>query len=618
MVIDLSSKFQSPFKKNLYKLAAPVIERGLGIRDFNDLYERTRVRYGQHPDHPSARAWFTSALEELHGRYEVDLPPNFTLPSEGPLVIVSNHPFGILDPLVLGDFISAYRPYVRFMTNFILGEMEEMRPWIIPVDPFNSETSAQRNLGPMKECLRFLKGGGALAIFPSGEVAHYKPGRGIEESPWSSHVGALVRRTQASVLPVFFPGHNSMLFQTAGLVHPMLRTGLLLRELFNQSREKVELRVGQAIPFSRLKKFEDDESLTRYLRLHTFVLSQRAKQVVKTADTPKKVDQEDLPAQVIPVPASTSTQADFEVEVERLRASGGVLVGHGQFNVFKAAAPEIPHLLREIGRLREVTFREVGEGTGEDIDLDRFDDYYLHIFLWDEKERRLVGAYRLGRADMILRRYGAKGLYTNTLFKFRKPFLHHLDDAVEMGRSFIVPQYQRSLGALPLLWKGVLTWVCQHPHYTKLFGPVSISQDYLGLSRKLIVEFLKDNKLHEDMATFVKPRKPFRYMKNRKLLREFISAELDNVDDFSALISSLEEDGKGIPTLLKHYLKLNGTMASFNVDKSFGSCLDGLIIVDLTETDQRLLNKYMGEQQCRTYLEHHGCYTPPLSAESSS
>ena len=604
MVIDLSSKLQSPFQRNLYKLAAPIIERGLAISDFNDLYERTRKRYATHEDHPSARAWFSSALVEVNGRYEAELPANFSLPAEGPLIIVSNHPFGILDPVILGDFISKYRPYVRFMTNFLLGEMEEMRPWIIPVDPFNNENSAARNLGPMKECLRFLKQGGALAIFPSGEVAHYKMGRGIEESPWTSHVGALVRRTQATVLPVYFPGHNGVLFQTAGLVHPMLRTGMLFRELFSQSRQVVKLRVGQPIPFSRLKKFEDDESLTRYLRLHTFVLSQRSPVITKTKEL-AEAEEEELP-KIVPVPASTSTSADFEREVEEVRASNGLLASHGSLSVFVGAAPEIPHLLREIGRLREVTFREVGEGTGEDIDLDRFDDYYLHIFLWDEKARCLVGAYRLGRADMILRRFGKKGLYTNTLFKFRKPFLHHLDDALEMGRSFIVPDYQRSLGTLPLLWRGVLTWVARNPRYKKLFGPVSISQEYLGLSRKLIVEFLKDNKLHPDLATLVKPRKPFRYMKNRKLLREFISAELNNVDDFSALISSLEEDGKGIPTLLKHYLKLNGTLASFNVDKAFQSCLDGLIIVDVTETDPRLLAKYMGEEQCIGYLKHHG------------
>lgn len=612
MVIDLSSRIQQPFKRQLYKLAAPLVERGLAIRDFNDLCERTMRGYAEHPDHPSARAWFSTAARELGARYEADVPAGFVIPQEGPLIIVSNHPFGILDPVILGDFISLHRPYVRFMTNFILGEMEDMRPWIIPVDPFNSENSAARNLAPMKEALRFLRQGGALAIFPSGEVAHYRPGRGVEESPWSSHVGALVRRTQATVLPVFFDGQNSALFHAAGLLHPILRTSLLFRELFRRSKETVQMRVGQPIPFSRLRKFHDDESLTRYLRIHTFILSQRPRTVVKVKDIAPPVE-EALPEPASAPAVTTSTQQDFDHEIEVLRGANALLAKQGQLSAFVAAAPLIPHLLREIGRLREVSFREVGEGTGEDIDLDRFDDYYLHIFLWDEKERRVAGAYRLGRCDMIMRRYGAKGLYTSTLFKFRKPFLQHLDDALEMGRSFVAPNYQRSLSTLPLLWKAVLTWVARHPRYTKLYGPVSISHDYHGLSQKLIVEFLRDNNFQEELAMFVKPRKPFRYGKNKKLLGEFISADLKNVDDFSALISSLEEDGKGIPILLKHYLRLSGTLLSFNVDKAF-SCLDGLILVDVTQTDPKLLGKYMGEETSAAYLKHHGKAAPAASA----
>lgn len=621
MVIDLSSRIHQPLRRRLYKLAAPLVERGLAIRDFNDLCDRTRRGYAQHVDHPSARAWFQTAAREVGARYEVDLPEDFVMPEEGPLVIISNHPFGILDPVILGDIISKYRPQVRFMTNFLLGEMEEMRPWIIPVDPFNTEQSAARNLAPMKEALRFLRQGGALAIFPSGEVAHYKPGRGVEESPWSSHVGALVRRTQATVLPVYFDGRNSAMFHAAGLLHPLLRTGLLFRELFNRSRESVEVRVGQPIPYSRLKKFSDDESLTRYLRLHTFFLSQRPKAVAKTGETASKAEAPAVYPEPVPSSATSSllasTQSDFDNEIETLRGANAVLAKQGNLSAFVAAAPLIPHLLREIGRLREITFRAVGEGTGEEIDLDRFDEYYLHIFLWDEKERRIAGAYRLGRCDMIIRRYGAKGLYTSTLFKYQKPFLQHLDDALEMGRSFVAPNYQRSVSTLPLLWKAVLTWVARHPRYTKLYGPVSISHDYHDLSQKLIVEFLRDNKFREDLATYVKPRKPFRYGGNKKLLREFISADLKNVDDFSALISGLEEDGKGIPILLKHYLRLSGTLLSFNVDKDF-SCLDGLILVDVTQTDPKLLAKYMGEEACAGYLKHHGKEIAPVAATAAS
>ena len=292
-------------------------------------------------------------------------------------------------------------------------------------------------------------------------------------------------------------------------------------------------------------------------------------------------------------------------EVEILRGKGAVLASQGSLTAFVASSHDIPNVLHEIGRLREITFRQVGEGTGAEIDLDKFDRYYLHLFLWDEQKLRIAGAYRLGRADLILREYGPKGLYTNTLFKYEKPFLAHLGQAVEMGRSFICTDYQRNLAALPLLWKGIITWLGRNPNYRKLFGPVSISKDYDKLSRKLIVEFLEEQRSHPELSPMVKPRKPYRYVGGKKLLKEFISTQLHDVDDCSAVISSLETDGKGIPVLLKHYLRLNGTILSFNVDKDFSSVVDGLIMVDFTETDARLLAKYMGDENCRQYLASH-------------
>ena len=600
MLFDLSARLRSPLQKSLYRVAAPVLEKTMGISDIDAVYDRAAELYNQHPDAPSPLAWFDSTLKAREATYEADLPPDFEIPKTGPLIIVANHPFGILDPCVLAHFVATHRPDLRVMANSILEEIPEMRPWIIAVDPFGGEGSTRRNLGPMKEALKHLRAGGALAVFPSGEVAHWRPGRGVEESPWSTHIGSLVRRTGATVLPVYFPGRNSALFHAAGLVHPRLRTGMLLREFRRGKESTVEIRAGHPIPFSRLKKFEDDASLTKYLRMHTLVLDRRPKNT--TAPAPTGEDKHRAPVSAGPV----SGEQHFPAEVDRLRDKGARLVGQGALSVYIAHSHEIPHLLQEIGRQREIAFREVGEGSGQEIDLDRYDTYYQHVFLWDEEKEALAGAYRLGRADFILREYGPKGLYTSTLFKFEKPFLAHLETAVEMGRSFIARPYQRNFTALPLLWKGVLAWISQNPGYTKLFGPVSISKDYDPNSRRMLVEFLKDNNLHPDLASFVKPRHPFRYRRGRKLMREFISTDLNDVSDCSALISSIETDGKGIPVLLKHYLRFNGTLLSFNVDKAFSSVIDGLILVDLTETEPRLLAKYMGEENCRAYLAKHG------------
>ena len=597
MVFDLSEHLKTPFQRRIYRLLGPAVENALGLRGFDDVYQESARLFRSHPQHPKVFAWFDSVAHALKLQEEVDLPPEFAFPKQGPLIIVANHPFGIIDPIMLARWAAQFRPDLKVMTNSLMLAMKELEDHVIPVDPFGGKGSAKRNLAPMKEAIRLLRGGGTIVIFPAGEVAAYKPGRGLDEPTWSNHVGSLVRRTQATVLPVYFPGSNSALFHAAGLIHPRLRTSLLLREFCNRANTPVPMRVGQPIPYSRLKKFEDDESLTRYLRIHTFVLHQRGKE--ETAKL--TVEGENI---AITQPSETQ-QARMVEEIDRIRARGGKLVGQSNLSVYQAHSHEIPTLLPEIGRLREVTFREVGEGTGNDIDLDKYDRYYEHLILWDEEKEQVAGAYRLGRADVILREYGPKGLYTNTLFRFEKPFLANLEAAVEMGRSFIIKAYQRNLASLPLLWKGIAHWIARNPRYKKLFGPVSISKDYSSLSRKMIVEFLQDNRMHPNLSSFVKARNPFRYMRTRRMMREFISADLQNVDDCSALISSLETDGKGIPTLLKHYLKLNATLLSFNVDKDFSSVVDGLIMVDFTETDPRLLSKYMGEENCRQYLASH-------------
>jgi putative hemolysin len=595
MTLDPGARLPRLYQRQLYRLLAPAIEGPLGLRGLESIYRRAVDLHAAHPQGRDCRTWFESVLSAMDAAGAIEETPDFEFPRSGPLVVVANHPFGILDPVILAHYAASHRPDVKVMTNALLGAFEQLRPHIIPVNPFGGAEAAKENLAGMKEALRHLRAGGTLVIFPAGEVSRYRPGRGIEDPAWSSHVGSLVRRTQATVLPVFFPGRNSALFHAAGLIHPRLRTGLLLREFCNRRGTRTPMRVGTPIPFNKLKKFETDESLTKYLRIHTFVLAGRragVEEVETSVDASHDIE------------SSTGCNR-IQAEVAALRERGARLVHQGGFGVYAAHSHEIPATLQEIGRLREQTFRAVGEGTGQEVDLDRFDRYYEHLFLWDESQGRIAGAYRLGRADLILREYGPAGLYTSTLFKFEKPFLASLGNAVEMGRSFIIKDYQRNLSSLPLLWRGIAQWMVRNDGYTKLFGPVSISRDYDSLSRKMMVEFLQENCLHGDLASYVKPRNPFRYLRGRRLMREFISANLRDVDDCSALISSVETDGKGIPILLKHYLRLNGTLLSFNVDKDFSSVIDGLILVDLTETEPRLLGKYMGEEACQQWLARH-------------
>ncbi|MFT5857350.1 MAG: hypothetical protein ACI8XO_004611 [Verrucomicrobiales bacterium] len=283
------------------------------------------------------------------------------------------------------------------------------------------------------------------------------------------------------------------------------------------------------------------------------------------------------------------------------------MLSKGDFSVYVTSAQQIPALLPEIGRLRERTFRQVGEGSGSDTGLDRFDDYYLHAFAWDHAASAVVGAYRLGQTDKILATHGAKGLYTSTLFKFEPDFLRRLDPALELGRSFICSRYQKKHSSLAIIWKGILRWVARdNPHYKTFFGPVSISQEYNALSKNLIVQYLRRKLSNPEVSAFVKPRNPFKPKRILGLEKSAISANLRNTEEVSALVSEIEEDGKGVPMLIKHYLKMNATLLSFNVDPDFSNVLDGLLISDMTTTDPKLLKLYMGQELRDKFLAFHG------------
>ena len=291
-------------------------------------------------------------------------------------------------------------------------------------------------------------------------------------------------------------------------------------------------------------------------------------------------------------------------EVDHLNQNH-VLLENDEFAVYHARAHQIPNLLQELGRLRELTFRQIGEGTGRPVDLDRFDLYYTHLFLWNKEKQEVVGAYRLGDVNAIVQRYGENGLYTNTLFHYRSAFLQQINNALELGRSFVRPEYQRHYSSLFLLWKGIGHFVARNPNHKTLFGPVTISNSYKNLSRQLMVSYLKTNNYSPDMAKFVKPRLPIRLTSLKGRETQVIATLIRDIEELSVLISDIESDKKGIPVLLRHYVRMGGKMVGFNIDRSFSNGLDGLIMVDLTKCDIRLLKHYMGKEGAAAFLAYH-------------
>ncbi|MEN8791361.1 MAG: GNAT family N-acyltransferase [Lentimonas sp.] len=583
----------------------PFISRAMSIRPLNGIYANVHKQLKDSEYDPE---FFMKTLRVMGVQFEVDKESLERLPKEGPLVVIANHPFGGVDGVVLGALLQSVREDTKLMGNYLLGTMEGIRGNIIEVDPFDTEASKRANLTGMRNAIKWLRSGGCLGAFPAGEVSSFKwKSRSVVDAAWTDHIVGLAQRTKSPILPIYFEGSNSLLFQAMGLIHPRLRTAMLAREFCRARNSKIKLRVGKLIQPDRIERFDTNGAATEYLRLQTYSLRDQSFSDKPRSKLHLPFRSSSLEKSLAPL-APEQLKHHLKAEVEAL-SGDQILVEHGDFVVCCAKAKKIPKVLLEIGRLREETFRAVQEGTGQERDLDEFDEYYWHLFLWDRANDKIVGAYRIGLADEIVREKGKQGLYTATLFKYSSEFLERLGPGVELGRSFICLKYQRKRSSLALIWRGIGEFVIKNPKYKILFGPVSITDSYHRISKDLMVHFFREHNFDDEMAQLVKPRKaPKVPDMMRGISLKSIGESIQSVNAVSAIISGFEEDQKGIPILLKHYLKLNGMLLSFNVDPAFSDVIDGLILVDLTKSDPKLLQRYFGKECYGTFAKNHGIH----------
>lgn len=541
-------------------------------------------------------------LELLGANYEISPNDRARIPVSGPLVVVANHPFGAIEGLILSSVLQQSRGDVKIMANFLLGALgiEELNESLLLVDPLERKASASQNIKPLRDAIQWVRGGRALGIFPAGEVSHMHFRHiGITDRPWKSSVARIIRKTEATVLPVFFEGRNSFLFCGLGLLHPLIRTVMLPRENLKRRKHTVRVSIGKPIPFKRLQDMSDAE-MTDYTRMRTYNLRYRhtGNRLLKLPMFPGVKTTETCAGE------SVGPTRSIREEIRNLGPEQ-LLISTKDFGVFCATADQIPNTMRDIGRLREIAFRKVGEGTGKEIDLDRFDAYYRHIVLWNRQREEVAGAYRLGLTDEILNTRGPKGLYTSTLFDYDRQLFSKVLPALEVGRSFVRPEYQKTYQPLLLLWSGIGRFVAREPQYRFLFGSVSISNSYLGISRTLIIRCLKKEYACTDLAGFVRAKHPAAdwSLWEKKLGARY--SMLRNIDEVSEMVSDIEKDSKGVPILLKHYTKLGGQFLGFGVDPKFGNAVDALVLVDLTRTDPRVLGRYMGQSGLESFLRFH-------------
>jgi putative hemolysin len=591
--LSLNLSIQNPIAAKLFLLAKGPVERILRL-------ERIRSLYGCISGPSSGKAFLENALELLRIRCEIDGTGLENIPSKGPVIVVCNHPFGVVDPMVLLSAALSVRHDAKVMGNYLLSRIPELQDVLIPVNPFGGNAATRQNSHALRQCLRVLKAEQLLCLFPAGTVSHAHIRRSrpiVTDPPWNPTACRLACKTGAAVVPAFVSGRNSALFQIAGLVHPALRTALLPRETVKMQGGLVRIRIGAPIPAERLRRIPDDMERTAYLRSRTYLLADDRESRVRVflrRSNPVRL-----------APLAPPQQSHVLLREIRDLPQGQTLLETSNFRVFQAMAGQIPSLMKEIARLRELTFRSEQEGTGRAMDMDGFDAYYRHLVLWDRERGRVAGAYRMGLSEEILSAFGARGFYTRTLFRFGRRFLGRVTPAIELGRSFVRTEYQKSYQPLFLLWKGIARFVFLNPQYCRLFGPVSITGAYRTQSRRIMAAFLRENNQVTELARRIHPKHPFQKgpSKHRELKRAMVP--LKDIRDLSDLISEIEDDRKGVPVLIRQYLRLGGVVLGFNVDPNFRDSLDALVLVDLTRTDPHLLSRYMGKDETEAFLRSH-------------
>ncbi len=589
---------KSPLLRWLLRMTRWLWEGLLGLRTLGKLY---RVAMAEPTEGESFAAKILRTLD-----IELVFSPEDVgrIPESGTVVIVANHPFGAIEGLGLLELIRQRRPDVKVLANYILHRIPELRKDMFFVDPFGRADSAARNVQSMRHALQWLREGRALIIFPAGEVASFAPREfRVRDAQWHGSVMTLIRRAERKVkiVPVFIPGRASWLFHLVGKIHPRLRTLLLPREMLRCRKRKLQLRVGTPIASCELlERFERDSDALRYLRFRTFLLQGRAGESA-FSERMRRLTLDEAERDEAPVIAPIDAQ---KIEAELLAlAPEAHLCATEEYDVYVAQGREIPTTLEEIGRLRELAFRAIGEGTGRDHDNDEFDNIYSQIILWSKERREIVGCYRLALSDVLIEEEGLSALYTRTLFRFDERFLGYLPGpAIELGRSFIRPDAQRTFAPLLLLWRGVLTFVARHPRYTVLFGPVSISHDFRPAARDLLLGYLRAHCYDPLLAQLISARLPPKRLRFVEWRHPDYADFLQREADVNFALSEIEEGQREMPVLIRQYCKLGGKIVAFNVDPDFGTVVDGLIVVDLLKAPARDIARYMGKTLYDTYI----------------
>ncbi len=562
----------------------------LRVSKLNKIYDKHKNK--------SDLDFLNAILDEVNIQFDIPENDLKRIPKEGSFITISNHPLGGIDGILLLKLLVEKRPDYKIIANFLLHRIEPLKPYVMPVNPFEDRKDAKSSIAGIKNALLHIKEGYPLGIFPAGEVSTYKDDKLVVDKEWEQGAVKLIYKAKVPIIPIYFHAKNSKLFYVLSKLSGTLRTAKLPSELLSQGKRKIKVRIGNPIWPKDQEQYKNIDDFHQFIRKKTYMLantfedskSQKISKSFKNANKskPKKI--------VDPV-----DKAKLIAEVDKLRDTEFKLFSTKNYEVYLVTSQKIPNVLHEIGRLREITFREIGEGTNNKIDLDKYDKFYKHLFLWDNDNNVLVGAYRMGFGKHIFDKHGVEGFYINTLFRIEPELYAMMQSSIEMGRAFIRKDYQLKPMPLFLLWRGIVHVTLRYPEYKFLIGGVSISNQFSDFSKSLMIEFMKSNYYDPYVAQYIRPKKEYK-VKLKDADKDFVFDTVkSDLKKFDRFIDEIEPGNLRIPVLLKKYIKQNCKLVAFNVDPKFNNAIDGLIyvrIADLPEsTVKPVMEVYLAEME---------------------
>ena len=555
---------------------ATLLMEVMKLNDINEVFSKN--------EHFAGLEFVDKILETVGVSIDFDEEDLKNIPKTGGFIAIANHPYGGIEGLALVKLLCTVRPEAKVMVNFILKKIPNLSEFFVAVNPFENVQHSS-SISGLKATFDLLKSGTPLGIFPAGEVSTFNlESQEVTDRLWHPVVGKLIAKAKVPVVPIYFHGNNGVLFNILSFIHPTLRTAKLPSEFLNKNGLKIKVRIGKPIKIEDVSYKNNTNRLLDFLRARTYALGTSIDEEKKLFNPINLFKRKKTPETIIAetdrnlLVNEVATLDDFKVWEEK------------NYQVYITPTASIPNILREIGRLREITFREVGEGTNKKIDLDNYDIYYNHLFIWDRELENIVGAYRIGKGDEILNMLGRRGFYLSELFKIKEPFYPILRQGIELGRSWIRKEYQLKPLPLFLLWKGILKYLVDNPKYRYMIGPVSISNNFSKFSKSLIVDYITKNHFDYELAHYVKPKNKFK-ADLTPIDTDLLIENSETLKDLDGLIGDIETSHMKIPVLLRQYLNLNGKIICFNIDPKFSDCLDGFLVVDLQQVPADVLEK---------------------------